>query len=191
MRRATSVLGLMLVVGLVQVTPAWAAPDKSGKSVLGTPYTWSAPATNGFNANYSGSNAPDNPLAPVGICSHDLNTYCESVLIEFNNPLTTKEIEEDKKTTRTADAVVKMSWTKTNVPNDFDLFLFESDASGAMGALIDSDEDDYNVVTQLVPYTVVTTVQQPSVYVLAHVIYWSVLDTAYNGTATLSGSITS
>jgi hypothetical protein len=179
-------MGLILAIGIVQVTPAWAA-DRTGKSVLGTPYTWTTPATSGFNINYN--LPPNTPLTPRGVCTRDLNTYCETLLVEFHNPLTAEEIE-DGKTKRTANAILTASWTKTDFPNDFDLYLYESDASGTQGAFIASDHRNYEAVIQSVGRPVVTTVEKPSVYVLLHVVYFSVVDTAYNGTATLSGSIT-
>jgi hypothetical protein len=75
-------------------------------------------------------------------CSKDSNTYCEQVLIEYNNPLTPAEIEAGL-ASRKKRSTIRIDWD-SDVP-DFDLEVYQSDSKGAVGDMIGSSTEQHDV----------------------------------------------
>lgn len=122
-----------------------------------------------------------------GTCTHNVESYCETVFIEFSNPLTQAEIDAGKtKHTKTATITINNFGPVPDPATDFDLVVFESDAEGTKGeeigrsAVFGPDQAGDESVS--IPLT--TTISQPSVFVLLDVVYFVVLGTGYSGSAT-------
>lgn len=113
-------------------------------------------------------------------CSKDSNTYCEQVLIEYNNPLTPEEIEAGL-ASRKKRSTIRIDWDN-DVP-DFDLEVYQSDSKGAVGDMIGSSTE-FNTTFEAIDHTVTTTATQPTVHVVVRVIYWLAPGTEYAGTVT-------
>ena len=177
----------LAAVAVLMLLPsgAQAAPDFTGKVVVGTPYSWDGTVATGANWNYWGLVPAAAPVAPVGVCTRTPQTFCDQVLIEFNNPLTQAEIDAGK-TFKTRTATVRISnYAPVDDPaTDFDLLLFASDAQGTVGDELGRDGDLTDPANETVSTPIRTTINQPSVYVLARIVYFAVAQTGYDGTAT-------
>jgi hypothetical protein len=194
MRRLTTGIGLVLTLALGTASPAGAAIDDIVQVDKGTPYTWQGSQEPGTNANYFGGylvTTPDTAATPVGECDKDLNSYCDVILFKLSNPITAAE-QAAGVTKKTANVRIKVEWAETPAvfanagreATDFDLLTFVSNDVGDQG-------DEFEVSTQgdtideTVNFTVETTVEQPAVWVLAHVVYFSVPNAnGYTGSVT-------
>ncbi|MGH2691877.1 MAG: hypothetical protein ACRDHM_05185 [Actinomycetota bacterium] len=180
---------LLATVAALVLLPATAraeTPDYSAKVEAGTTYNWNGSEATGLNVNYWGMFAGVHPVAP-GTCSDDRDSYCDTVLLEFSNPLTQAEIDAGK-TSKKKNATITIS-NYGPVPDpgtDFDLILFTSDAQGTKGdelgqsAVWGYDDGDG---TESVTTSITTTLAQPSKFVLAEVVYFIVGNSSYDGTA--------
>ncbi|MGH2691906.1 MAG: hypothetical protein ACRDHM_05335 [Actinomycetota bacterium] len=157
------------------------AADKTGKVEIGAPFTWAGTQTVGLNvAHYWG------PI-DEGVCTHDPQSYCETVLIEFANPLTQAEIDAGKTSkTKSASITINNFGPVPDPATDFDIVVFESDAAGTKGSEIGRSADfgPAQAGDESVPLSIRTTVTQSSVFVYVDVVYFVVLGTGYTGTAT-------
>jgi hypothetical protein len=73
------------------------------------------------------------PVAP-GTCSDDRDSYCDTVLLEFSNPLTDAEIAAGKTSKKKNATVTITNYAPVPDPGtDFDLILFSSDPQGNEG----------------------------------------------------------
>lgn len=173
---------------LVPATQAQAAPDKTAKVEVGTPFTWDGEVASGLNLNYwglLGNNAT--PVFPRNTCSDDIRSKCEVILLEFSNPLTQEEIDAGKVfKTRTATVTITNYAPAPHPASDFDLIAFESDAQGIKGTEVARDgslDDPEEPATEILTFPVRTTINQPSVYILVEVVYFLVAQSGYDGTA--------
>ena len=134
-------LRILLSIALaLAVAPFWgaSAAEPDAALVPGDTFTWEGAATPGANVNYhdnfgTGVAEVDGPVrgvAPVGVCSDDATTYCETFLVSFTNPV--PEADADGKLTKTANVAL------TNAKGDVDLLVYASDAEGTKGAEIGS-----------------------------------------------------
>lgn len=154
--------------------------DQTGKVEVGAPFTWTGTATTGLNvANYW-------PPTGEGTCTHNVESYCETVFIEFSNPLTQAEIDAGKtKHTKMATITINNFGPVPDPATDFDLVVFESDAAGTKGEEIGSSANygPDQAGDESVSISLTTTISQPSVFVLVDVVYFAVLGTGYSGSA--------
>lgn len=184
-------IALAVTAALVLVpTGAQAAPDKTAKVEVGTPYTWDGEVANGLNINYwglLGSNPNVTGVFPRSTCNDDVRSKCETILLEFSNPLTQEEIDAGKTfKTKTATVTITNYGPVPHPGTDFDLIAFESDTEGTRGVELARDgsfDDPEEPATEIVTFPVRTTINQPSVFVLVEVVYFAVVNSGYDGTA--------
>ena len=176
-----AVATLVLIPGTAQAE----TPDVTAKVDAGQTYTWTGSTATGLNVNYHGQFDGVHPAAS-GTCSDDRDTYCDTILLEFSNPLTQAEIDAGKTSKKKNATITIKDFAPVPDPvTDFDLILFASDASGTKGEELGQsaawgydDGDSESVTTQ-----VTTTLAQPSKFVLVEVVYFIVASSGYNGTA--------
>lgn len=160
--------------------------DFTAKVDAGTTHTWTGTHATGLNVNYWGMFEGTHPTPP-GTCSDDRDSYCDTVLLELSNPLTQEDIDAGKTSKKKTLTVTITDYGPVPDPaTDFDLILFTSDAEGTKGdelgqsAVWGYDEGDG---TETVPTQIVTTLAEPSKFVLVEVVYFIVSDSHYTGTA--------
>lgn len=161
-------------------------PDFTAKVDAGTTYNWDGSTAIGLNVNYWGMFVDVHPVAP-GTCSDERDSYCDTILFEFSNPLTQEEIDAGKTSKKKNATVTITNYAPVPDPGtDFDLILFSSDAQGTKGdelgqsAVWGYDDGDG---TETVTTSVTTTITQPSKFVLAEVVYFIVGNSSYDGSA--------
>jgi hypothetical protein len=159
--------------------------DKQGTVVIGTPYDWDGSTAIGLNQYYWDPAGQGNvgPFTHT-TCDKTPQYYCDQILVEFSNPLTQLEIDSGKKSkTKTATVTID-NFTPTEGPaTDFDLFSYESDANGTLGAQLASDGNLQNTTQELNSFSIVTTPTEPSKFVLIRVVYFTVANGTYKGHA--------
>ena len=172
-----TVAALVLLPATAQ---AEASTDKTGKVEIDKPFTWDGTQTVGLNvAHYWG------PIEE-GTCTHDPHSYCETLLIEFSNPLTQEEIDSGKTSkTKGASITIGEFGPVPDPVTDFDLVVFESNAEGTKGSEIGRSAafGPDQAGDESVFLSIRTTISQPSVYVYVDVVYFAVVATGYVGTA--------
>lgn len=180
------VLAVTAVLTLLPLAAQAETPDVTQKVDAGTTYTWEGSTALGLNLNYHGQFDGVHPVAS-GTCSDDRDSYCDTLLLEFSNPLTQAEIDAGK-TTKKKNATIRIT-NYTPVPDpatDFDLDIYTSDAQGTKGdALGESavwgyDDGDG---TETVTTQIQTSLSQPSKFVLVEVVYFIVANSKYTGSA--------
>lgn len=182
MRKATIAL-LVALATMLSATSASAhlPPDKTISLVAGTTQTWDGTEAVGFNVNYFGLAGGD-AVIPPGTCSHAVLTRCETVLFEFSNPLTQAEIDAGK-TSKTKTTTVSIGEYAPFVACDFDLRAFSSDAAGTPIEQIGQSGENPGE-PETISLSIRTTIDQPTQYVLVHVVYFAVPNSSYKGTVT-------
>ena len=179
---------LLATIAALVLLPATAqaeTPDVTAKVDAGQTYSWTGSTATGLNVNYHGQFDGVHPAAS-GTCSDDRDTYCDTILLEFSNPLTQAEIDAGKiSKKKNATVTINQFGPVPDPVTDFDLILFESDASGTRGDSLGQsaawgydDGDSESVTTQIT-----TTLSQPSKFVLVEVVYFIVSNSSYKGTA--------
>lgn len=159
--------------------------DQVGKVVIGTPYEWTGSTATGLNQYYwdpvgAGDIGPLTSLT----CTKEPETYCDQILVEFSNPLTQAEIDSGKKFKSKGATVTLDTFTPTDGPTtDFDLLVYESDATGTFGPLISSDGNLFNTTEETVSFSIETTPTEPSKFVLVRAVYYMVFNGSYHGHA--------
>ena len=179
-----SVLALAALLVLIPSTAKAETPDITQKVDAGTTYTWTGSTAVGLNVLYWGDPATGGNATSA--CGDSQTDYCDTVLLEFSNPLTQAEIDAGK-TSKKKNATITIN-NFGPVPDpltDFDLIAFESDATGTRGTEIARSGDfgpnqagDESLATQLT-----TTLTQPSKFVLVEIIYFAVANSSYAGSA--------
>ena len=184
MRTTLRLVMAALIVAALPFTSALGAPPTYNLSPGGSA-TWEGPASPGVNTNYhdnhgTGVAQVDNEVRkvqPVGKCSTDATTYCDTRLVVISNPV--PETDADGKLTKSA------AFTVRNAKGDVDLMIYASDASGARGDLVGSSTGPNTTNTSLdenVSVSVITTrptvakPTQPEVstrYYLVDVVYYA------------------
>jgi hypothetical protein len=184
-RKIWAVIGVSLAMSQVLGTPAKAAPDKTATVAAGAEFKWTGTTATGMN-QYYWDPAGVGPAGPVEDhkCDKTQAYYCEDILLKFENPFTAAELADPKKKFKDRSATILLdAFSPASPVSDFDLFAYESDASGAVGQELDSDGaiavgDD----TEEVNVTITTTKTVSTVYVLARVVYFQVVNGNYKGT---------
>ena len=181
---------LLATVAALVLLPATAHaedPDATAKVNAGETYNWEGTQATGLNVNYWGMFEGVHPVAP-GTCSDERDSYCDTILFEFSNPLTQAEINSGMTSKRQTATITITNYAPVPDPGtDFDLILFTSDAQGTKGdelgqsAVWGYDEGDG---TESVSTSISTTAAEPSQFVLAEVVYFIVGNSGYDGTAT-------
>ncbi len=192
MKRSLTLIGVALSLSLVPGAAATAvdeAPNKTGKVVVGTPFTWDGTRKLGANPYYfrQAGQQPDQ-LGPFSTytCSSQPYQTCETVLLEFSNPLTEAEIAAGK-TTKTKTATITVDrFDPAQV--DFDFVIWQSDSTGKKGDFFTgasgtSTSGRNPGVAESLAVQIDTTIDQPSVWVLLEVVYFAAPNATYKGTA--------
>ncbi len=182
-RRLSAIAALALALTLVSASGASAA-DKTGTVVVGTTTAWQGTQKTGTNPYYFRQAGPQpSELGPFGLgrCSAQPYESCETVLLEFSNPLTEGEIEAGVKE-KLRPARISIGSYAPVAQCDFDLVIYRSDAEGTKGAQITSSGNNPGQAEN-VNFDVLTTPTEPSMYVLAHVVYFLVPNSSYQGQA--------
>jgi hypothetical protein len=156
-----SAKGVMaVVVAVLALAPAASAADRSGTVTPDVPFAWEGPSAVGHNEGYDGLTG-----VPCGKTAAD---YCDETLVNV----------DPGDFYATSGGGVEFAIGGYDVPDsDFDLYVYESDASGALGDLVGSSAgpagDEENLA-----------VPDASGYYLVRVIYWDVEPASgYDGTA--------
>jgi hypothetical protein len=180
------VLATAAALALLPGTAHAETPDFTAKVDAGTTYNWDGSTALGLNVNYWGMFEGTHPTAP-GTCTDDRDSYCDTILFEFSNPLTQEEIDAGKISKKKNATVTITEYGPVPDPaTDFDLILFSSDAQGTKGdelgqsAVWGYDDGDG---TETVTASITTTVAQPSTFVLAEVVYFLSANSSYAGSA--------
>ena len=169
--------GLAAAIGLALVpASALAAPDHTVTlSPDAATKTWTGTQTQGFNASFFDTHLPNT-------CNHDVQTYCDDTLVHFNS----LEPFDDSNLTFRIDGFAH---------SDFDLRVYNSDKTGAVGDLIGTGTGDGKGVLPLAtfagdPETVGAT-GSPDGYYLVRVVYFtSPGDETYTGHVSWTGGFT-
>ena len=189
MRRALGLIVLASLVVTASPASADAPPDKTGKVVIGTPFTWDGTRKVGANPYYFRQHsALPNEAGPFKTytCSSQPYQTCETVLLEFSNPLTDAEIAAGK-TSKTKSATVIVN-AFDPAPSDFDFVAFASDAQGTKGEFFTgaagtSTSGNNAGDPESKTFDIRTTVESPSVWMLVEVVYFAAPNATYKGTA--------
>jgi hypothetical protein len=187
------VLALAVLASLFVIHPigsASADADKTGKVEIGKPYTWDGTRKLGVNPYYfkQHSAQPDS-IGPFSTytCSSQPYQTCETVLLEFSNPLTPAEIAAGK-TTKTKSATIYVD-TFDPAQVDFDFVAWASDAQGTKGEFFTGDASGSTSghnpgQAESKTFSIETTIDQPSVWMLLEVVYFAAPNATYKGRAT-------
>lgn len=123
----------------------------------------SSPAPGGVNALYF-EQAPG--VGGAESCSKSPDTYCEHILVELTKPVPADD--EDGKVKGLVSAVLETEAA------DYDVFLYESDATGTIGAELDrSTAFPLGDTSESVSGQVTTTVDDPTTHVLVRVVFFA------------------
>jgi hypothetical protein len=179
-------LALTAAIVLLPATARAEAPDRTFKVDAGATVAWDGTQTTGLNVNYWGQANGVHPVPP-GTCSNDRDSYCDTILFEFSNPLTQAEIDAGKTSKKKNATITITNYGPVPDPGtDFDLHVFSSDAQGTIGdelgqsAVWGYDDGDG---TESVTTQITTTLAQPSKFVVAEIVYFIVVDSSYDGSA--------
>jgi hypothetical protein len=191
MKRMAGLALVCLVMSVLPATGASAAADKTGVVSPGTPFTWDGTRKLGANPYYFGGAGPTPTTAgpfTKFTCSAEPYQTCETVLLEFRNPLTQAEID--------AGVVEKFATVSVRIdqfdpaPSDFDMGFFASDATGTKGPWFGGTQSNSTSgnnpgEAESQTFDIVTTAQQPSVYMLVEVVYFAAPNATFKGSATM------
>jgi len=156
-RRRSAVLGVFAAAAvLVFAPPAAAQFDRQGTVTPVMPFTWTGPVATGHNEDYDPASGE-----PCGKTEAD---YCDVTLVNVQ----AGDFFE------TSGGGVEFSIADTP-PNDFDLYVYASDAAGTRGALVGASAGPTDVES--------TAIINASGYYLVRVIYWDVTASGYEGRA--------
>ena len=134
-----------------------AAPNHSGTVTDTTPFEWDGPVANGSNTTYdaqSGTPCVTPPTPP---------DTCDTTLLHVTSP-----VFGGVRVTTAENGV-------TPAPDDFDLYVYESDAAGNRGALVGSSAGTGSAES--------VAVDAAGGYYLVQVVYFDVTGESYHGKA--------
>src|SRR4051812_39150875 len=152
------------VAVLVAAAPAQAAPDRTFSLSPNAPSEWDGPSQTALNQGYDQDDG--------GPCGKDPDNYCDITLVNTGIP--------DDPTTyyETHQASLTLDVGGFDPPTqDFDLYVYESNAAGDRGAFVDSSGNPAALDEQV-------TIDKPKGYYLIIVPYFATNGT-YHGKATL------
>jgi hypothetical protein len=150
---AAAVCALAAVAG-----PASAQPDRTEVVTPDTPAAWEGVDTAGANQNYDAASGEP--------CGKTVPTYCDVTLVDVQ--------AGDFYETNGGGVEFSIS---DNPPNDYDLYVYESDAAGNRGQLVGSSAGPTDVES--------TAVINANGFYLVQVVYWQVAQdgSGYQGRA--------
>lgn len=159
------VFGLMLP-GTTHAT----VPDETVTLTAGNPSEmWNgAIAPVGANIDYSSTTAGPCPDTP----NIDGSDYCEQILLNV-------QLGPTYWTANPGHVDVTIDFIP---PNDFDLYVYTSDASGAVGSFVDSSAQ-FVITPEVVSLDSSLFTSETNNYFLIHVVYFAVAASGYTGTA--------
>ncbi len=157
-RRRAALVGAFLAaaVGVLATAPAAFAQDQE---VVVTPTasgSWTGAAATGANQDYDAASGEP--------CGKTVETYCDVTLVDVQ----AGDFFE------TSGGGVEFSIADTP-PNDFDLYVYASDAEGSRGQLVGSSAGPTDVES--------TAVINANGFYLVQVVYWQVAEAGYEGQA--------
>jgi hypothetical protein len=156
-RRRGAVLGVFAAAtALAFASPAAAQFDRQGTVTPTTPFTWTGPVATGHNEDYD-------PVSGQP-CGKTVADYCDVTLVNV----------QAGNFFETSGGGVEFSIADTP-PNDFDLYVYASDAAGTRGQLVGSSAGPTDVES--------TAIINANGYYLVRVIYWNVTASGYQGRA--------
>ena len=190
MKRIAGLGLLCLVMSVLPATGAVAA-DKTGVVSPGVPFAWDGTRKVGTNPYYFGGAGPTPASAgpfTKFTCSAQPYQTCETVLLELRNPLTQAEID--------AGVVEKFASASVRIDQfdpaqtDFDLAAYATDATGTKGPFFggtqaNSTSGNNPGEAEALTFEIMTTAQQPSVYVLLEIVYFAAPNATFKGSATM------
>jgi hypothetical protein len=151
---------LATAVAVLALAPSAMAADREGTATPDTPFTWEGVSAVGHNEGYDGVTAEP--------CGKTVADYCDETLVNAD----AGDFYE------TSGGGVEFAIGAYDVPDsDFDLYVYESDASGAVGDLVGASAgaagEEENVA-----------IVDATGYYLVRVIYWDVEPASgYDGSA--------
>lgn len=164
MSRLIRLAAVVMALALLPAMGAFAAPDDTTTIAKGESWEFGAVAMAGTNINWHSQYAPH---APVGTCTKDPTTTCDTFLVELSNPVDPAVLEANP------DAFNRRNVTVTlgNYVGDPDLAVYASDAEGNRGMLLGSSGNA--TFDESVSANIRTTGDEPSKWILVDVIYWA------------------
>jgi hypothetical protein len=177
MRSKLLLLTVTLGTAFLLAALAFAAADREVVVNGATPLAeWEGAATTASNQTFSVPLPPQVPI-PVGLCGKEPVNYCEDTLVNVDVP---------------ADSTAKMTVTidgftadfpppPVSVTNDFDVYVYKSDESGAAGEFIVDGGEGAGTPE-------VVEVANPSGYYLVRVVYFATNESGYMGHVQLTGA---
>jgi hypothetical protein len=154
LRRRGALVGVMTVAAVLVAPVANASPP--GTVTPTTPFTWTGPVATGHNEDYDAASGEP--------CGSTEATFCDATLVNV----------QAGNFFDTSGGGVEFSIADTP-PNDFDLYIYASDAGGARGQLVGASAgatDEESVA-----------VQTANGYYLVQVVYFDVTASGYTGHA--------
>lgn len=167
-----------LAIGATFQTTAHAALDRTATLYTGTSYQWTGDAGLGSNVLYWDSTGTG---TGAGVCSKDIESFCETTLIEYVNPVPDTDV--DGRLARTSK--IQIDWPL--LVSDYDLNVYRSNLNGdrlervggSSKSILDADEH----APEQFGVTVRTTRSQPAAYFLIEVVYFAAVG-GYTGSVT-------
>lgn len=173
-------LSVALLLALIPGSGAFAAPDETVTLAPGESHSFSASLPVGTNINYFPWAEPAEPVLPIGQCSKNPHYYCDTLLVNFTNPMTQEQIDAGL-TFITDRANVHIGDYGTPAA-DFDMRAFQSDAEGTKGTMIGESGNNPGEDEQMT-FTLRSTPELGDHWVLIEVAYWAGIG-GYSGTVT-------
>lgn len=149
--------GTLILVGQA----AGVTPDRTGTVDPVTPFTWEGTQASGANLDYSAQTGEP--------CGKALEDYCDVTLLNVN-------VAPSFWDTRGGGVQISIGNYTPDAASDFDLYVYESDASGTRGALVGSSPNIPSLPES-------TTIPNASGYYLVQVVYFAVVASRYSGEA--------
>src|SRR4051812_11343127 len=163
--RINGVLLLVLVALLVAVAPASAAQDRTFNLSANAPSEWDGPSQTALNQGYDQDTG--------GPCGKDSDNYCDITLVNTGIPDPSDAYYQEHQASLTIDV-----GGFNPPPQDFDLYVYESNAAGDRGAFVDSSGNPAGLDESV-------TIPKPNGYYLVIVPYFAT-NGSYHGKATLT-----
>lgn len=172
--RATLVLAAAAVsVGLIFAISAFGAVDRTVKvDGSATVATWDGTPATGVNQSFTLQE-----VLGLGICGKDAVDYCEDTVVQADAPA-----GSGAKLKITLDGFTSLlPEPLPSLFDDFDVFVYKSDASGKVGDFVVTGGEGAGVPE-------VVEVTDASGFYLVRVVYYATLEAGYKGTAQLTGA---
>ena len=181
MKRITTALACAALVALL-ASPAGAAPDRTIVAPRGATTTWAGAARTAVAPTFF-TDGLGTPL-PAFACSKDATSYCEATLVEV--PVYTDADAAALRATVSKGVSITIGNYAPFPASDFDLIVYESDATGAKGAEVarvgDLDTDPSETAT----LTAKGTNAKRSTFFLVEVVYFASPQSGYAGSVTVA-----